>query len=131
MSKTFIIYQIYNISLPDFLYIGSTENFTQRKYNHKLNCKKKINFKLYQIINDNGGWDCWEMNPLEKYVCDTKLQARIREQYWIEFKKSNLNSNNAFKDNKEYQKQYYIENKDKIKQQYREKKDLNKSIKLN
>jgi hypothetical protein len=134
MSKAYIIYQISNSDLPDYIYIGSTENFKQRKYQHKIDCINNKNLKIYKIINDNGGWDCWEMNPIEDYNCETKLEARIREQYWIDIKKANLNSINAFGLNKdkikecqkEYKKEYYQQNKDKKKEYQKEYREKNK-----
>jgi len=34
-------------------------------------------------MGKNGGWNNWEMIPIEEYLCDTPLQARMREQFWI------------------------------------------------
>ena len=57
-SKT-VIYKIQNVDNPELLYIGSTSNFTQRKHQHKSNCRndngKEYNLKLYQTIRENGG----------------------------------------------------------------------------
>ena len=39
--------------------------------------------KLYNTMRENGGWDNFEMIPIEEYLCDTPLQARMREQFWI------------------------------------------------
>ena len=40
-------------------YIGSTKNLNLRMRRHKenLKAKDKCHFKLYQFINENGGWD--------------------------------------------------------------------------
>ena len=42
-------------------YVGSTTDFSKRKYGHKSacnNCKiKNYNLKVYKIIRENGGWD--------------------------------------------------------------------------
>jgi hypothetical protein len=81
--KNFIIYEIFNESL-NFRYIGSTGNFSSRKATHKTNCKKQLKLKLYETINENGGWDNFTMRPIEEFVCESKLEARMRERYWCE-----------------------------------------------
>tara|TARA_R110000787_G_scaffold8506_1_gene28758 strand:- start:236 stop:601 length:366 start_codon:yes stop_codon:yes gene_type:complete len=51
---------IYTIRTGDSLYVGSTGNFTQRKYQHKKNIEKENNKsqkKLYATIRQNGEWD--------------------------------------------------------------------------
>jgi hypothetical protein len=138
--KNFIIYEIFNESL-NFRYIGSTGNFSSRKATHKANCKKQLKLKLYETINENGGWDNFTMRPIEEFVCENKLEARIRERYWCEMYNPNLNMRKAYvsgeeresyyDENKEriqqYNKEYYEDNKDKYKQYqkeyYKENKD--------
>jgi hypothetical protein len=106
-SKTII----YKISKDDDFYVGSTTDFATRKSKHKMNCNneksKKYNFKLYQTINTNGGWDTWEMIPLEEYVeCQNKTQARIREEEWRVKLNASLNMRKAYRNKQEYDKQY-------------------------
>jgi hypothetical protein len=102
MSKTYIIYKIKSLDQSiDYCYIGSTQNFTKRKSLHKC-CCNNINkkTKLYNTIRENGGWGKFEMTPIEEYVCDTSLQAHIREQYYINLIEGNLlNSYNAVSKN--------------------------------
>ena len=84
---------------------------------------KRYNLRIYKFIGENGGWINFEMKPIEEFNCDTKLQGAIREQHWINFYKSDLNSMGSYKSNedkKEYQKEYYEVNKDKILQQKKE-----------
>ena len=56
------------------LFIGSTTDFVKRKYSHKISCNnekdKAYNHKKYQYIRDNGGWNCFNMNEIEKYPCN-------------------------------------------------------------
>jgi hypothetical protein len=107
----------------DFIYVGSTKCFKNRKHQHKQKSVKNIcERKLYKIINENGGWDNFEMKPLEILDCLTKTHARIREQYWIDEKNAKLNTNKAFSDKKEY----YKLNKDKIKEYEKEYRNQNK-----
>ena len=50
-------------------YIGSTFNFVVRRSTHKANCrtegKPPYNYKVYQYIRDNGGFDNFTMDVLE------------------------------------------------------------------
>jgi len=117
------------------IYIGSTTNFRQRKCRHKSDCnneKTKIyNLKVYQNIRLNGGWEEWNMLLVEKYPCIDKKESNVRERYWIDFYKSQLNivipsrSRTEWKfDNKEeikkkeskQNKKYYQKNKEKYKE---------------
>ena len=110
--------------MVDYCYIGSTQNFTKRKSKHKSmsNLINTIsNRKLYNTIRENGGWDNFEMTPIEEYLCDTPLQARMREQVLIdEIEKNKLNSINAFISVEDrlghkakQQKEFYYKNRDK------------------
>lgn len=101
------------------IYIGSTVDFTSRKYRHKSRCcnenDKAYNIKLYQTIRENGGWIEWNMIEIEKYPCNDKREAEAREEWWrCEFN-ANLNSKRAFT-TEEQKKQYRIDNADKLKQ---------------
>ena len=130
--KNFIIYEIFNESL-NFRYIGSTGNFSSRKATHKTNCKKQLKLKLYETINENGGWDLFIMRPIEEFVCESKLEARMRERYWCEMYNPNLNMRKSYvsgeekesyyDENKDRFKQYYEDNKERIKQYYQENRE--------
>jgi hypothetical protein len=143
-------YIIYRISCKDpditYCYIGSTKNFRVRKNTHKTkwnnsNSLKHYNIKLYQEIRANGGWDNWEMNPIEEYECENTLQCRIREQQLVEIENSKLNTarahiseeqkrinKNEWKQNskshhdynKEYRKHLTEEQKERRRENYRE-----------
>lgn len=93
-SKT-IIYKIVCEDIPEYVYVGHTTNFTQRKKEHKSNVALNKPSKIYQIINENKGWDNWKMIEIEKYPCNDSNEARAREQHFIDEYKSNLNSHNA------------------------------------
>ena len=151
MSRTYVIYKIKSLdSTIDYCYVGSTQNFIKRKWNHKSRCNtmhKKNDNKLYNTIRENGGWINFQMTPIEEYLCDTPLQARMREQVLIdEIEKNKLNSINAFisvedkqdqiaKRKKEYEfkkrkqiaeqiaeqiKDFYFKNKDQMEKQQKE-----------
>jgi len=127
----YIIYYIYRNDCNDceFIYVGSTQNFRQRKSKHKIN-SNSINFKqqnkLYSTINEYGGWENWHMKPLE--ICDssiqTKRQAELREEEWRLKLKAQLNSQRAFRSeeekaeyNKQNCKDWNTDNKDHVKEQ--------------
>lgn len=95
-----MIYIMYRISIKDFIYIGSTKDFKQRKISHKSVCyneiSKKYNLKIYEIIRQNGGWDNCEMVPIEEYNCETKLQAIMREEQLRIQYNANMNTQRAY-----------------------------------
>lgn len=91
-DREVIIYKI-EIAGTNFLYVGHTEDFNQRENNHKTASKANLTVKsknsaayheLYNVINQNGGWEKVSMTPMEKFVSKGKIESRIREQYWID-----------------------------------------------
>jgi hypothetical protein len=131
--KQYVMYKITCEDVPDYLYIGCTVNFRQRKCVYKSICTKETltgyNRKLYKTIRDHGGWENWTMSPIETYECETKIEAHMRETELMSIHTSNLNSVVSYRseeDNKErckeYQQQYREDNKERIKEykfQYR------------
>tara|TARA_R110002096_G_scaffold323806_1_gene517959 strand:+ start:184 stop:855 length:672 start_codon:yes stop_codon:yes gene_type:complete len=118
---SYVIYKIVCDDLPEYVYIGSTINFTHRKYRHKSNCNNEIgtryNFKIYQIIRENGGWDNWRMVIINE--CDeglTKTQAHIIEEEFRVNLKANMNSQKCH-----VTKEDAIETKSDCGKKYREK----------
>ena len=78
------IYKIEHIENASLVYVGHTTNFKQRKLRHKSSCnnetdKLKHNYKVYQMIRKNGGWDMFRMVEIEKYPCNNKQEADKRE----------------------------------------------------
>ena len=115
-GKTVMYHFVCNDDKIKNTYVGHTTDFTRRKSQHKSNCKnekaKEYNFKLYKTIRENGGWDNWSIVPLEEFPCETKLQAAIREQVWINKLKSDMNTNITYIDNfteyrAKHNKKYY------------------------
>lgn len=118
-----------DISITD-CYVGSTTNFTKRKYQHKTSCNN-INDKAYKVnvyvfIRANYGWENWDMIEIEKYPCNDLNEALKRERYWIETLKATLNKVIPSRTQKEYRednknkilnlnKEYYQNNAEKIK----------------
>ena len=85
-SKTIIYHFVCNNPEITYTYVGNTTNYVNRKNKHKDNChnEKYQEQEVYKVINKNGGWDNWNMVPIEEYPCENEIQARIREQYWID-----------------------------------------------
>ena len=106
-----LIYKISHIdSSINHIYIGSTCNFQLRYNIHKSSCNK-LNSKLYNTIREYGGWKNYKMEIIEYYSCQNKKEATLREQYYFETLKANLNSicpNRNFQD-------WYKANEAKIK----------------
>jgi hypothetical protein len=55
----------------------------KRSY-HKTGLTLKPDCELSTMINENGGWDNWKMEELEKYNCNTRDEVLDREKYWFD-----------------------------------------------
>ena len=123
------------------IYIGSTTNFRLRKNSHKMCCcnpnNKKYNYKKYQYIRANGGWEEWKMIWLEDYPCKTLRELQLREDEVMLQYQNRINKNRAsrthkewYEDNKEriaeYNKEYYEDNKDIINEKAKQYRKINK-----
>jgi hypothetical protein len=122
----YFIYKITIRNKSDFVYVGHTTNFNNRKKYHKFNCKNTQHRILYNTINENGGWENCEMLLIE-HLITSKTDARIRENYWYETLKANMNMIKPYISNEERldnMKKYYETNKKEIAEKgkiYREK----------
>jgi len=87
-SKCIIYHFVCNDTSITESYVGHTTDITRRKSRHKSACcnqkSRDYNLKLYKNIRENGNWENWEMKPLEEFPCENKIQARIKEQEWID-----------------------------------------------
>ena len=99
-------------------YIGSCTDIRRRKNEHKFHCNNKnspkYNYKLYQFIRANGGFDNFEMVEICKCDIDT---LREMEQYHIDFIKPSLNSQRAYNSEeftKDYRQNWAKNNRDRI-----------------
>jgi len=123
-SKT-IIYKIFHNVNHDLVYVGSTTNFTRRKYEHKKNSISH-HYKLYKTIRENGGWDCFNMLQVKVFPCNNKREANLEENNIMKELNSNMHSNIAFRNHKEYLRQYNIDNKEILSQKAKEYNEKNK-----
>jgi len=101
--------------------------------------------KNQKNIRNNGGWEEWTMLLVENFPCTKKTEADVRERYWIDYYKSQLNTyipgrtkkewiNDHKKEISEYQKEWYNEHKEKVdeyqKEWYNEhKKEISEKLK--
>ena len=123
------------------IYVGSTTNFSRRKWGHKSRCNNendvKYHLKVYQNIRDFGGWDNWDMVEVERYSATDKKDLHSRERFWLEQLGATLNkiiptqsmSEYYAKNSEKYaekSKEYYQKNKDKILEQVSEYRTNNK-----
>jgi hypothetical protein len=104
---------------------------------HKSSCNnekgKSYNYKAYQYIRNNGGWENWSMYMIEQYAANSKYDLERRERYYYDLLKPALNCNiptrpkeEYYQDNKEhinqYKKQYREDHKEYFKQYYQDNK---------
>ena len=101
------------------IYIGSTTDFTKRKWKHKHACKKSEQ-NVYNFIRENGNWDNWDMIQVEAYKAENKRDLESRERRWIETLKSTLNSYIPTRTSAEH----YQNNKEKIYEIYQNNKEV-------
>lgn len=125
-----VIYKIQHNDIDELLYVGSTTDFTSRKAQHKSSSKHS-NGRVYKMIRDNGGWECFSMVVLEEYPCEKKTQACKREDEIMRELKANMNTRKAytgivavnrndyykqwFENNPEYRRQWCEDHADQIK----------------
>jgi hypothetical protein len=121
-----IIYKIYCLdeTIID-TYVGHTTNFLKRKYQHKWTCINGNNsLKLYKTIQDNGGWENWNMVEIAVYHCNSPTEARIKEQEHKDLLKASLNAVKPFRTQEEidtyYSKgsEWYTKNQERSKKRY-------------
>jgi|688.fasta_scaffold53381_1 hypothetical protein len=139
-SKT-IIYKIVcnDLNITD-VYVGSTTDFVRRKSEHRRCCTnekaKSYNYKVYQTIRCNGGWDNFTMIEIEKYNCNNSNEAHTRERHYYELLNAKLNIKYPNRSKKEYmesnkeqltvlKKQWTIANKEKVLEQQKKYKTSN------
>jgi hypothetical protein len=99
-------------------YVGFTTNQYNRLQYHKEACSDPKNighgFKVYKFIRSHGGFDNWEMQILEFRPCKDKFEARLRERYWVEELKAELNSQVPGRTSKEACHSYYLQHREAL-----------------
>ena len=121
---------IYNLTCKDKnvskIYIGSSYDEIKREGDHRTLCinenDKRYNLKVYQFIRDNGGYDNWTFEVIDRYPCDNEIQLVIRERYYYDLLNPELNSQRPYVSEAELKEERKIYNA-----KYREKNNaLNK-----
>ena len=127
------IYKIWcDVDGIDEFYVGSTNDFKRRCSEHLCVYDSPNNRehhkKIYEYIRNNGGFENFYIEVLEKYRCKNKTELRKREQEWINELKPTLNARRAFQSvqdkinyNNDLHKKYYRENKTEINKKQAEK----------
>ena len=78
-------------------FIGHTTNPNTCKNYHKRRCNFS-NGKLYQVMRDNGGWDNWKLNVLEKFEYSYNQQLKDKMEQEKLFHQPTLNAVGSNKD---------------------------------
>ena len=127
-----IIYLIKHKTCDDKkVYVGSTNNLKKRINIHRHDCnnekRKNYNYKLYQYLRENGGFNQYEFIILECYVCNFKHELLCKEDDYIKMYPNNLNQLRAYLTRQEYkkknieQKKIYYEEHKKLINEYQKK----------
>lgn len=97
-------YTIYKIICKDEnikdCYIGSTKDLNKRQIQHKNSYytnNNNSNCYIYKFMLNNGGFENFKFEIVEVLLCQNKNDALIREKYWMEQLKANLNSRSSYK----------------------------------
>ena len=136
-SKTVLYKLVCNDLSVTELYVGSTTQFTKRKYQHKHRCtvvndNPKHNYFVYRFMRQYDGWENWNMVLIESYPCQNKLEKDKRERYWLETLQASLNKSIPSRtrqewrdlhknEHKQYNINYYQQNKEELLKKYSQK----------
>jgi len=130
---SYYIYKICCDDCPEFVYVGSTKAFRQRKTLHKSRVNTGRTEKLYTTIRENGGWDNWRMVIIEESGEISFTEARIKEEEHRVKLNANLNSQKCYQTEEEYTerhrtqaREYAKNNKEKVKEKTKEYREKNK-----
>ena len=142
LVKTGFVYKLVSkdINVTE-CYVGSTANITKRKYHHKHDCNnvngKAYDFRVYQYIRENGGFENQDMVVLETVQYNDKYELKARERHHLELLGATLNTRTPGRidaewreENKEHvkqrEKQYRQDNAEQIKQHKKQYCEQNK-----
>jgi len=107
-------------------YIGSTTNYINRQKKHKKNLlnknHKEYNYKLYNVIRENGGFDNYNFYEIEQYKATDRHDLMTREKYWIVSLNPSLNKGLPTRT----KQQWYDDNKERLSKKSKDKYENNK-----
>jgi len=119
MEKTGYVYKLCcrDPTVKD-VYIGSTKNLRVRKAMHKHKCNnadsKEYNFRVYQFIRANGGYNNWDVIQLEEVDYNTRAELHARERHFFELLNASLNKNVPNRTSAESKQHYVTEHRDEL-----------------
>lgn len=113
-------------------YIGSTIKFQKRLILHKSR-SNNINGKccsnnLYNFIRNNGGWDNFSMNTLEKYIFDNIICLKERERLYYEIYEPSLNERTPYVKLDQFNAHRYNISRDKCLENRKKYYDANREL---
>ena len=118
-----VIYHIRNKVTKEVIYVGSSTSFQQRKATHKHRCTNsnhiEYNRHCYVYIRENGGFDCYEVIPVEFLKLENKTQLVIAEQAEMDKQDNLKNKQKAHRTeegHRKYNKEYYETHKEQLKE---------------
>jgi hypothetical protein len=102
-------------------YVGHTiTSLKERMWMHRNSCNnnknKCYNYKVYQYIRENGGFEMWEMIKIIDYPCKNDIEAGKKEGEYIRGLNCSLNTKIAGRSFKEY----YETNREYFREKQRE-----------
>lgn len=93
MYMTVIIYKLFSEKCPASCYVGSTEcSLKFRWKKHKDKSVEAPNRRIYKKIHESGGWQGWQIVPLETFETDNRRTRLAREQFWMDEINPDMNS---------------------------------------
>ena len=100
------------------VYVGSSKNLRVRKSQHKNKCNtqncKEYNYKVYQFIRANGGFDNWDVIQLEEVEHNTRHELHSRERHFFELLNATLNKCVPNRTPAESVKNYFVNHRNEI-----------------
>lgn len=121
-----VIYKIVPKDIDlDYIYVGSTHRYNDRKSSHKSDYHNELSprykLEVYDYIRNHGGWYNFVIIVIEEFPCESKRDLEKREQYWKEIYGSNIGKRAYAEKN-----QYYLDHKEDILTKLRTDYDDNK-----
>ena len=126
MNNTGFVYKLVckDINVKE-CYVGSTGNTRIRKAHHKSDCNnvngKNFNFRVYQYIRENDGFQNWELIVLETVQYNQKYELKARERHHMEALGATLNTQTPNRNKAEW----YLDNAEQLKQQQKQYRENN------
>ena len=141
MNNTGFVYKLVSKDIEvKECYVGSTNNTRIRKCKHKSDCNnvngKQYNYRVYEYIRANSGFQNWDLIVLETVQYNEKYELKARERHHMEALGATLNTQTPNRNRAEYQqdnaehlaqknKQYHQDNIEHVKQRHKQYREAN------